>query len=695
MTIVGVLIFIVLTVLPGLLLVRLLRNSNLSSLNTILYAAGLGLVFNIAVGMISNYTFGIKLFPVAMVYLSLLSIVGLLSWKYGKRLPLKWIGWKPIVIPVSLYILAVSLQLQTTMVSSNLIGSDIHLEYFVTNRILELGAWNPIYLGTTLNTCIGLVMLLPVYKLLTGLSLLMVYKLLCPLVYAVLPLVLYRIFKVQFGTVIAVLSVVFFITLPMFTMDMVQLIRQQQSELFFVLAILLLMDNNLRFWQKALLGAIFSAGAVSSHIGMAIGSIGYWVSGGIVVFVLARLWRGKIADAIKPRLPKFALLMVAVMSIVAYVGWYGWVYNGTMLTSGAYVPVMIVERSVKQVVSGIEGISYVEDENVVEPTETVEPIVEPTETVEPTVVIRPFLERFPLINPFLKEPLAQTALGLDFGKASMLGKAWRVLQYLVELCLVVGFFILLFRPPRRIRIEYASLMMSSFFIIAGMYLLTNHGWGLGAIRVFQITLLFMSPLFVIGCSTIGSWVTKLKVNKGKLVICSTLILLIPYLIFNSGTVYEVAKLGQAGFIDVPYSIALSGQRVDITTVFDKEDIEAVDWLKALVDETDDTRVLYGDNHGAKLLCQYFGFTRHGLLDTGDITFVGYVRSLEYINPNDGGYIFLRKLNVDNNMLTYMGGYASSVSYGMDEDRVQKARERIESGTIVFDNGARIILVEDD
>jgi uncharacterized membrane protein len=71
------------------------------------------------------------------------------------------------------------------------------------------------------------------------------------------------------------------------------------------------------------------------------------------------------------------------------------------------------------------------------------------------------------LNPSTKEPLVQTAIGLDFTKASALGKVWRVLQYLVEFCFILGFFRLIFRPATlgKLKAEYISLIIVSALIL--------------------------------------------------------------------------------------------------------------------------------------------------------------------------------------------------------------------------------------
>jgi uncharacterized membrane protein len=155
--------------------------------------------------------------------------------------------------------------------------------------------------------------------------------------------------------------------------------------------------------------------------------------------------------------------------------------------------------------------------------------------------------------------------------------------------------------------------------------------------------------------------------------------LIPYAVFNLGIVYELAKMENVGFIDVPYSIALSGHRVDVSTVYDEEDVVAIDWLKANID---DESIIYSDTHGVRLLIQKFGV----LMNADGTLKAGRIRPFEYYQGS--GYIFLRKLNVDRDIITVQGEYGSRLSYPIN-DELQSV---IDNGQVVFDNGARIIKV---
>lgn len=656
MIILGIPIFILITFVPGFLLVRLLRKE-LPLLDSILYALGLGLLFNIIIGLIANWFSDFNLYNVLIVYWYALVVLLFISWFLGKRIKVDWSKWKLAIIPMVLYLLALGLQLQTTLMSPNLIGSDIHLEYYVANLTLEQEFWNPAYIGTTLNACLGISVLLPFYKLVTGMELIWVFKIISPIIFAFLPLVIYRIFKMQFGTLVSVLAVLFFITMPMFTMDFVQLIRQQQAMLFFVLVVLVMMNNNLGILRKVILASLFIMGAIVTHLGIAIGIIGYLFVGLFCFSILYWWWKRRTVQTSKYLQRILVFVCLAVVSIGIYYGYYYRVNSGQMVTS-LTIPAMIVGETMNP-----------------GSTQLSEPI---SDNETQIVTSKSFFERFPFLNPFFKEPLAQTAIGLDYSKASILGKIWRVLQYLVELCLIIGFIKLIFKPIKNLSIEYGTFIVSSFIILAAMYLLSSYGLGLGTVRIWGITLLFISPLFVIGASTIGQFIFRLKESNHSTVICS-LILLVPYFIFNSGIVFELAKLEPKSFIDVPYSIPLSANRVDISSVFTNEDVEAMDYLKDIFAE--DKNMIFTDTHGGNLMVQRIGME----VQTGDFKY------LWQISENDIGYIFLRKWNVKNEEITLYGSYGTRESYEISKYPILESK--IKNGQVVFDNGAKVIKIE--
>lgn len=175
----------------------------------------------------------------------------------------------------------------------------------------------------------------------------------------------------------------------------------------------------------------------------------------------------------------------------------------------------------------------------------------------------------------------------------------------------------------------------------------------------------------------------------KITLISTLIVFIPYALFNLGIVFEVAKMQPIGFIDVPYSIALSGHRVDIATVFDKEDVEASNWFADYINTSGESYKVFGDTHVARLLSEYLGwFVLKGL--KGELYVVGNIRTFEYLREEDSGYIFLSKRNLETGEIAQQAEYASRRTIAIGDCVILQSK--IENGNIIFNNGAEIIRI---
>ena len=298
-----------------------------------------------------------------------------------------------------------------------------------------------------------------------------------------------------------------------------------------------------------------------------------------------------------------------------------------------------------------------------------------------------------MLNPLFKEPLTQTALGLDFPLASSGGKVWRIFQYLVELCLIVGFFRLIFRPGKlgKFKAEYISLIMVSFFILLGVFVLPTSGYGMGGVRIFGITLLLMAPLFLFGGEAIGRGIMKLgrlfrrgfassrlSLDSPVPLQCLVLAVLIPYFIFNSGVVFELSRSQTTHFINIPYSIALSSHRVDITDRYTRQDIATIDWLSTVAGAD---YLIYTDHHGGRLP----GST----IELGGQNWP--------LSPKEGAkqisspsYIYLRTWNTQKRELTFATGYAARQSISLDD--LPWFVQAMEKSDRVYNNGGAEILL---
>ncbi|MFC2050560.1 DUF2206 domain-containing protein [Chloroflexota bacterium] len=742
--------FLFLGFVPGLLLLRILRIHNVHITESLLYSVGLSLIFNMVTGVIANFALpllGIKhpfsLWPLAVTFtifliilffaaywrdrdfqpvstdkvtetsikpslwarlnpyllailLPLLAILGasLVNAYYNNTLIFaltfviviiiglaafnKFIH--PRVYPFMIFMMALALLYQTTFISDYLVGSDIHLEYYLANLVSENGYWDPT-VPTTINSCLSVVMLAPVYSLFLNTEIVWLFKIVYPLLFALMPLALFRAFSLQIKSQYAFIAIVFFITLPMFTMDMVQLARQQISELFFVLVILLMVDRRLTLIRRTTLVLIFGFGIIVSYYGLGTGYVGYLFFGVLVLMIIKSrpgrfIWQRLIGkhNSLPPDLAspgafnKRALVSVVVVSIIFMLVYYKFVASGTAMSG---------PQTASMIVSGTASGGF-------------------------------------WLDPLTKEPLAQIALGLDFAWASIGGKVWRIFQYLIELCIIVGFFRLIFRPATlgpKLKAEYISLTIVSAFILLGVFILPTSSYGLGATRIWQITLLLMSPLFIFGGEAIAMGIVRLArvlrkniASPGMNLTNQTLIwfpviaILIPYFIFNSGAVFELSRSQTTHYIDTPYSVALSSHRLDLSTTFARQDVSAAEWL---TERTSTNSRTYTDYQGSRIFInkdiissniiemQSF-ITETGFLPDPDTVkeLLRQARPKESITPY---YFYLRKWNVQTGGLTFGGGYATRQKICF-ADFPWFAQATANADRIYDNGGAQILLV---
>jgi len=509
---------------------------------------------------------------------------------------------------------------------------------------------------------LSIVMMAPVYSLLLGMDIVWLFKIVYPIFFCLAPLALYRIFRFQMSPRYAFLSAFFFMSLPMFFMDMPQLVRQQVSELFFVLVILVMVERKLTSTQRTILVVIFGFGVIVSYYGLGTGyAIGYITLGVILLLCIKsrwgrNLWQRMIGKSIS--LPddlgsfgafnKKALFIIIGVSVVFMFAYYGTVASGSGL-AGFHTATGIAQNTGEQVGTGFE-----------------------------------------FMDPHSKEPLVQTAVGLDFPLASISGKLWRILQYLVELCLIVGFGRLIFRPTTlgKLKSEYIAMVIVSALILLGIFILPMWSYGMGVTRIWQITLVLLSPLFIFGGETIALGIAKVSSALHKDLTSSrtrlgyqtfmwfpVVVILIPYFIFNSGVIFELSRSRTTDFIDSPYSIALSGYRLDLNTVFTRQDLDAAHWLCAV--PKSDGRVSVDYNTG-KLFIDRFDFPCRT---------VGI--SPDAVEPDSAGYVYLRAWNVQNQAVTFATGYATRRSVSFDD--LPWFQQAMETADRIYNNGGAQVL----
>jgi len=427
--------------------------------------------------------------------------------------------------PGLLFIIGLSLLWQTTLMGPGLVGSDIHIEYYFHLKSISSG-WDYTY-PHTYNSCIGATIIAPFLSRMLGISGIWVFKAIYPFLFSFVPLLLYYIYRKQVGNKLAFLAVFFLITVPTWSLEMIGLPRQMLGELMLVACLYLVVVSSWPLKAKVPLIISCSILGVMFHyiIGPAI-----WLYLGLGMVALLFFKRRTFPV-------KWLVVIVLILSL-ACLGWYGGVSSG--------IPLEVLSREIPTLIAktlpAIPGTS-------IEPSDTP---VGPPAPEEPNL-----LEK--------QEPLVRTAFGLDFMDVSLLGKVFRVFQFITQLLLVVGCFYLLWYR-KRYTPEYLSFAGVSVILLLACIVIPRFSNMINATRFYHIALLLLAPAVILG----GKLIFR---DLRVLVLC----LLIPYFLFTSGMVFEAFQYKDIAKIDIPYSIALSHERVDVAAVFTINDIKVRDW----------------------------------------------------------------------------------------------------------------------
>jgi len=668
--------FILLTFVPGLQVLLIFRVRNVNPVEYIVYALGLSLALLMFTGTLINFTLpyiGISnpLTTIPMIVsVSIITAVLAAIAYYRNRTPgfqLKIVlPAKASYVPILVFILLVSLTIlgafivtafqnniiliiclliiavvalvisagkfvkvdlfplaifcfslcglyQTTLISPYLVGSDIFTEFMYQGLVTHAGAWD-YTLAHQVNTCLSIVILAPSYAQILNIDSIWVFKAIYPLFFSFMPVAMYRALRMQIGPEKAFLAVFLFLSIPTFALEMISLCRQQVAELFFILFILLLCDRRLTANTKIAMSVIFTCSIAASHYALCFITLIYFVLALVLIpfmrskyFLSCWGWitskTGGLPDIITPseikKLPITAVIIPAIVYLIFVFIWYRVVGSGINLEFLSGIWTTFSAALTRVIIRVLTGAGNLLDYALTSQADL----------------------------------LVKTALGMDFGQASWLGKLFRVLQYTVQILTMIGCLRLIIWPKGfNFRIEFLALSLISAALLVACIIVPNFSSILNATRWYHLAMVTLSPFCIIGGQTIWQVVTvliskfknntalqsTLRVNQGFYTVLTALVL-VPYFLVSSGLAFEIIKQETADRIDAPYSIALSSYRLDLAGILNLQDGTAAKWL----DQREDATVLT-DHHSRKIFSIFNSNTEFSDIPTDGVYRPGYV-----------------------------------------------------------------------
>ncbi len=516
---------------------------------------------------------------------------------------------------VVIFAMSLGLVYQLTLQSNYVVGTDIHYEYYFALQTYNNGYWD-YTIGHSYNAATAISVFVPMLARLLHIPLAWTFKVVPPLFLAAIPVVTYHIFRKEFDSKTAFLATFFFISVPTMFLELSGIAKQSIGELFLVSCLGLVAYNVLNLHvARYVLIALFGILAGLSHYTMG-GTLVCYLLGSIVLLAAGRYILKLKLPVSLPGLAATIMVCIAIMGL-----FYSWAAKGAplqdiLLSSG------MTSGLISRPSAGL----------------TPEDVPLMPNTSQPTAGSSRYDHwQYP-------EPAVAVALGADFAEVNAVSKVFRIFQYATQLLVIVGGIAILIHYRRR-SLGYLALFALSGVIMGLVIFYPGFSPLLNATRFYNLALLFMAPALVVG--------GKLILRSYKTV---ALAILIPYFIFTSGVMFEAARISDLTSITVPYSHALSGQRIDSTALLTANDVAARDWVKS-----HNAFPVYGDMWGATAMFEVQSNLSEGTNEmlSPDKTYVNVLIFREDAEKPelvpDNSYILLRERNVERSELTYQTG----------------------------------------
>jgi uncharacterized membrane protein len=175
--------------------------------------------------------------------------------------------------PLMIFAISTALALHILLISKYIIGYDAQLEYQIFKLTINRGSWTLLPVGIDLvgalnyNSMLSVTVLPSVYSALLNVDGEVLFKTLYPFVFALVPVVLYRVYEQQMGKASSLLSTLFLISSPLgfYGVGLLSTNRQIVAMFFLVLSILILLDKMTAVGKRKILFAVFGAALIMSH----------------------------------------------------------------------------------------------------------------------------------------------------------------------------------------------------------------------------------------------------------------------------------------------------------------------------------------------------------------------------------------------------------------------------------------------
>jgi uncharacterized membrane protein len=394
--------------------------------------------------------------------------------------------------PFAIFMIGLALLLHFSLITNYIVpyGGDSPIELYVFKITQQAGHWNPIFFNPLdqafgrYNAMLSITVLPTIYSNMLGIDPTFVYKIIYPLIFALVPVGLFQLWQPYIGKKLSFIAAFVFVAQSTFFTEMIALNRQMIAELFFVLLLLVLLNKKIPKEGKFLSFTVLSFGLIFSHYALA----------EIFLVLIFAAWAVSVFYLKKPHF-NLQLSMILLFSVAMFL-WY-------IYTSGSTVFDSFVTFA--QSVAGQMGDFF---------------------------------------NPASRGQTVLTGLGL-VQAPSVLNTVSRIFAYLTEAFIVLGVIALIKKQnPFRFDRDFKVFSVITVALLVALTVVPGLANTLSMTRFYHILLMILAPFCIVGIWAFSQILCKFAFKREKTIVVSLLIvaILVPYFLFQTNLAYEVAKV---------------------------------------------------------------------------------------------------------------------------------------------------------
>lgn len=518
--------------------------------------------------------------------------------------------------PMSIWMISFSILIMQGLATNFVSGGDFYSEYEGLKATEQELIWDISNNSNEMMLCLSTSLLPTIYSSILGTSGLFVPKAVYPLICSFIPVICFLMYKNYISSFMSFLSSLFFSSQLFFMYSMKEQMRFVISLLFFSLFLMVLFNSKVEGWQKTIILIVFSFSIISTYYALPV----------IFIYLLSFLYITNVIS--KYKLPDGISYRLFFLSFISIFLWWGMLSNRKF---DSYI--LIIHKTISN-----------------------------------------------LSNMFIRDMYDGTLVyAMDPIKTSVPETINIILHYIgfFFICIYIATAFLILMSYRDCSIlpfgySYYISMISMLILTIGFVFWPYISVVYGVLRIYQTVLVILSPAFVLGGLVATSLISNFSKNnimnsfnklelteKNKMGIIFISILILLQFSLSSGLVHQAWGIPFSEYLNI------GGTRNNVAWVYDSE-ITAAEWIYKNTNNEFNVVTDWGSPPAS-----IFGFVTPSYPDR-----VHWKPRLfaERLNNYTGSYIFLRRANLEFNLL-YPDGIFSNITkleiYSSFFDRIDK------------------------